>query len=166
VNILLNERIEILNHQRSFINFAQSLANFNESQLREPIDAGKWSVIEIIGHFYAWDEFILHNRLPYFLTENTLPPGPEADDLNKQSALLARQASVQNTIRKCIRIRTELVEKLESLPPENWVVEFKINNSMLTIYQYFKGLMEHDIHHLNQIKQALNILQNKKIKPN
>lgn len=158
MNVLSNKKLEILNHQRSFINFIESLNSLNESQLREPIDAGKWSVIEIIGHFYPWDEFILQKRIPYFLTGGTLPPGPEADDLNKQSALLARQESVQNTISKCIRIRTELVEKLESLPPKNWLVEFKINHSQLTIYQYFKGLVEHDIHHLNQIKQALNIL--------
>ena len=152
---LLKEKLEILNHQTSFINFVQSLAYLDEYVLRQPIREGKWSIIEIIGHFYFWDEFVLQKRLPYLLSGNTFPPGPNANVLNKQAALLARQENIRSTLEKCLHIRTELIEALSAITDENWLIEIKINQTRLTIYEYFKGLMEHDIHHINQIKSAI-----------
>ena len=133
----------------------QRLEYLDEYVLRQPISEGKWSIIEIIAHFYPWDEFVLQNRLPYFFVESTLPPVPNADDLNKQSSLLARHEDVRNTLEKCIRLRKKLMEALNAIPDENWLVEFRTKRSRLTIYTYFKGLMEHDIHHINQIKSAI-----------
>lgn len=150
---LLKAKLEILDHQNNFINFVQELKKFDYNLLREPISAGKWSPIEIIGHFYPWDEFIIKNRIPYILTKRPLPASPNADSLNKKSAHLARHESVQNTLEKCIHIRTDLIETLNTIPEETWLVEFKINQSTLSPYVYLKGLMEHDIHHLNEIKK-------------
>ena len=152
---IVNEKLEILNHQKNFINFVESLQYLDEYVLRQPIREGKWSIIEIIGHFYFWDEFVLQKRLPYILTGNPLPPSPNANVLNKQSSLLARHENVHRTIEKCILIRTTLMEALNAIPDENWFVEFNINQTRLTLYEYLKGLMEHDIHHINQIKSAI-----------
>ena len=152
---ILNEKLEILNHQKNFINFVESLQYLDEYVLRQPISEGKWSIIEIIGHFYFWDEFVLQKRLPFVLTGNPLPPSPNAKVLNKHSSLLARHENVHRTIEKCIRIRTTLMEALNAIPDENWLVEFNINQTRLTLYEYLKGLMEHDIHHINQIKSAI-----------
>ncbi|PAD85243.1 hypothetical protein CHH57_00800 [Niallia circulans] len=48
-------KTEIRNFRASIeiYRFIQKLENFNENLLRKPIGEGKWSVIEIIGHFYA-----------------------------------------------------------------------------------------------------------------
>ncbi|WP_337999466.1 DinB family protein [Solibacillus daqui] len=151
----LKEKSEILAHQRNFLNFIQSLEHINENVLLTPICDGKWSVIEIIGHFYPWDEFVLQNRLPYLLTNSSFPPSPNADDLNLRSAHLARNEPIQHTFEKCIRIRTELVETLNELPEEIWLAELNINQSTLSLYTYLKGLMEHDIHHMKQIQTFL-----------
>jgi hypothetical protein len=152
---ILTEKLEILNHQKNFINFVESLQYLDEYVLRQPIREGKWSIIEIIGHFYFWDEFVLQKRLPFILTGNPLPPSPNANVLNKQSSLLARHEHVHRTIEKCILIRTTLIEALNAIPDENWLVEFNINQTRLTLYEYLKGLMEHDIHHIHQIKSAI-----------
>ena len=151
----LKEQCEILEHQRNFLNFIQTLVKLDEQVLRTPIRDGKWSVIEIIGHFHPWDEFVLQKRLPYLLTNSSLPPSPNADELNLRSAQLIRNESIQHTIEKCIHIRMELIEALNELPEENWLTELKINQSTLSFYSYFKGLMEHDLHHLNQIQSFL-----------
>lgn len=87
----LKEKTEILEHQCNLLNFLQSLNNLNEHTLRTPLRNGKWSVIEIIGHFYPWDEFVLQLRLPYLLTSSSLPPSPNADKLNYHSSQLAKK---------------------------------------------------------------------------
>ncbi|MEK4628596.1 DinB family protein [Solibacillus sp. FSL R7-0682] len=151
------EKHEIITHQTDFINFVQQLKNYNDQELRKPIEEDKWSVIEIIAHFFPWDEFIMQQRLPYFFKETTFPPGPNADEVNYEAALLARSNTIQSTIDKCLLVRRELVQILTTLPEEKWFVEMKINQSPLTIYSYFKGLMKHDLHHIEQIKQSLQI---------
>lgn len=65
------EKHEIITHQTDFINFVQQLKNYNDQELRKPIEEDKWSVIEIIAHFFPWDEFIMQQRLPYFFKETT-----------------------------------------------------------------------------------------------
>ena len=133
-----NEKLEILNHQKSFINFVESLQYLDEYVLRQPISEGKWSIIEIIGHFYFWGEFVLQKRLPYLLTGDPLPPSPNANLQNKQSALLARHENVHRTIEKCILIRMTLLEALNAIPDENWLMEFNINKKRLTLVEYLR----------------------------
>ena len=154
---LLNERSKILEHHQNFIIFIKNLSNFGEQLLRKPIDEGKWSVIEIIGHFYAWDEFVLQYRIPYLFKRADLPKGPNTKDLNIQSALLARTEDIETTLKKCIRIRNELFSQLSKIPNDNWLIELQINQLKLTLYEYLKGLMEHDVHHIKQIKSALRL---------
>ena len=50
-----------------------------------------------------------------------------------------------------------MIETLYSLPDKVWLMEFKINDTSLTLYNYLKGLKEHDIQHLNQITSFLNV---------
>ena len=154
---LLNERSKILEHHQNFIIFIKNLSNFDEQLLRKPIDEGKWSVIEIIGHFYAWDEFVLQSRIPYLFKSTDLPKGPNTKDLNTQSAVLARTEDIEITLKKCILIRNKLLNQISQIPDDDWLIELQINQSKLTLYEYLKGLMEHDVHHIKQIKYALNL---------
>lgn len=154
---MLNEKSKILEHQQSFIVFIKKLGNIDEQLLRKPIDEGKWSSIEIIGHLYAWDEFILHKRIPYFFKGEHLPKGPNPKDLNTQSALLARTEDIEITLEKCLLIRNELFRQLSQIPDENYVTEVNIGQSKLTLYEYLKGLIEHDVHHIKQIEYALKL---------
>ena len=135
----------------------KNLSNLDEQMLRKPIDEGKWTVIEIIAHFYPWDEFVLEHRIPYLFKNEHLPKGPNTKDLNTQSALLARTEDIENTLKKCIRIRKELFSQLSQISDDNWLIELQINQSNLTFYEYLKGLMEHDVHHIKQIKSALKL---------
>lgn len=154
---MLNEKSKILEHHQNFIIFMKNLSSLDEQLLRKPIDEGKWSVIEIIGHFYAWDEFVLQYRMPYLFKNDDLPKGPNTKDLNTQSALLARTEDIEITLKKCICIRNELFSQLSQIPDDNWLIELQINHSKLTLYEYLKGLMEHDVHHIKQIKSALKL---------
>lgn len=153
---LLNEKTEIVAHHQNFITFIHSLKSIDENLLRKPIGEGKWSIIEIVGHFYPWDEFVIHQRIPYLFTGGQLPKGPGIDELNGKSSLHASTEAVENTLEKCIRIRKELLSQLRQIPEEDWLIPIQINQSTLTFYEYLKDLMEHDLHHINQMKSTIN----------
>ena len=152
---LLKEKSEIVAHHQNFIFFIERLKSADEHLLRKPIGEGKWSVIEIVGHFYPWDEFILQHRIPYLISGKCLPKGPSVDELNARSSKFARTETVENTLRNCILIREKLLSQLNQIPEQDWLIQFRINETSLTLYEYLKGLMEHDIHHLNQIKSTI-----------
>lgn len=152
---LLKEKSEILAHHQNFITFIHSLKSFDENLLRKPIEDGKWSVIEIVGHFCPWDEFVLQHRIPYLLKGKRLPKGPSVDDLNTHSSLLARNEAVENTLEKCIGIREDLLSQLDQISDLNWMSELQINDANIAFYEYLKGLMKHDLHHIDQIKSTI-----------
>lgn len=152
---LLKEKSEIVAHHQNFITFIHSLKSIDENLLRKPIGEGKWSIIEIVGHFYPWDEFVLQQRIPYLFSDEHLPKAPGIDELNNQSSLQSRIEDVENTLEKCIHIRQELLSQIKQIPEDDWLVPIQINQTTLTFYEYLKGLMEHDIHHINQMKSTI-----------
>ena len=152
---MLKEKSEIVAHYQNFITFIHSLKFIDENLLRKPIGEGKWSIIEIVGHFYPWDEFVLQQRIPFLFTGEHLPKAPNVDELNDQSSLHARTVAVENTLERCVHVRQELLSQLKQVPEDDWLIPIQINQSTLTFYEYLKGLMEHDIHHLNQMKSSI-----------
>ncbi|MEK4130311.1 DinB family protein [Solibacillus sp. FSL W8-0474] len=152
---LLREKFEIIEHHQNFLLFLKSMKTFDERLLRKPIGERKWSIIEIVGHFYPWDEFVLQHRIPYILAGKSLPKAPSAEDVNILSSFIARTETIEKTFEKCIRIREDLLNQLDQIPEEQWLIKLQIEDSTLTLYEYLKGLMEHDIHHINEIKFTL-----------
>ncbi|MFA1822935.1 DinB family protein [Virgibacillus oceani] len=84
-----------------------SLNNLSENQWRSKIGKGKWTVAEVIGHLTPWDEFVLHNRIPYLFTDDMLPKGPAAGNVNVKSASGAREQEKKVTIDDFILVRSD-----------------------------------------------------------
>lgn len=152
---MLREKSEIIGHHQNFLLLLQRMKTLDESLLRKPIGERKWSIIEIVGHFYPWDEFVLQHRIPYILAGKSLPKAPSAEDVNIHSSFIARTETIGKTFEKCIRIREDLLNQLDQIPEEQWLIKLQIEDSTLTLYEYLKGLMEHDIHHINELKFTL-----------
>ncbi|GAA0343678.1 hypothetical protein GCM10008967_37660 [Bacillus carboniphilus] len=110
---------------------------------------------EIIGHFAPWDEFVLHKRLPYIFTEHTLPKGPDAESTNEKSATISREQDKQVTIDHFVSLRKALYKAIDEIPDDRWEGEFSIGKTTLSLYEYFKGLAQHDLHHFEQIENSL-----------
>lgn len=60
--------------------------------------------------------------------------------------------SLRNTF---VEVRGKLVNEMNNISSEQWLEEFEIGQTQLTVYTYFKGMMDHDIHHFNQIFMKL-----------
>lgn len=152
---MLNEKSEIVAHNQNFITFIHSLKSVDENLLRKPIGEGKWTIIEVVGHFFPWDEFVLQQRIPYLFSGKHLSKAPDIDELNDQSSLQARTEDVENTLEKCIDVRQDLLSQIKQIPENDWLIPIQIGQSILTFYEYLKGLTEHDLHHINRIKKVL-----------
>ncbi|WP_026690418.1 DinB family protein [Alteribacter aurantiacus] len=148
---------EIIEHYKQSIEFVKSLNELSENEWRTPIGKGKWTIAEIIGHFRPWDEFVIQQRIPYLFSEEELPKGPEAKEINNRAAFKTREEVQMITIIKFISTRVVLCKAIEELSDENWERNFTIGKTSLSLYEYFKGLIEHDNHHFNQIKTTLNL---------
>jgi len=144
----MNNLGEIIEHHKQFLNFVHELSKLNEHVLRQPMQEGKWSIIEIIGHFQPWDQFIIKQRLPFIFTNEEIPPSPKVEEVNATAASGARNNPINVTLEHFITTRTQLLDLLSSLPED---VLYKQN-----FYDYIKGLMSHDLHHKRVVEVFLN----------
>jgi DinB superfamily len=146
---------EALEHLLNSIEFVRQLGSLTENEWRTPIEEGKWTIAEIVGHFLPWDEFILEFRLPYIFSDAELTKGPDAEKTNSESASISRKETKQETIHKFISIRKEIYEQLLDVPDDCWEKKILIGKSEMYFHDYLKGLADHDRHHFEQIKNTL-----------
>ncbi|MBA4495330.1 DinB family protein [Paenactinomyces guangxiensis] len=149
---------EILQHQLNSIEYVKSLNTLSEKEWRAQIHEGKWTVAEIIGHFIPWDEFVLHKRLPYLFSEHELPKCPDSEKTNEKSASISREQNKRVTIDNFVSTRKALYKAIDEIPNDRWEVKFSIGKTTLSLYEYFKGLAQHDLHHFEQIKNTIRLL--------
>jgi uncharacterized damage-inducible protein DinB len=147
---------ELLNHHKNVINIIDSLNQLTDDEWTSPIELGKWSIAEIVSHFIPWDEFIIESRLPFFRSNQSLPPAPNVEDLNKASSKKAKITSKEDTIKYFIETRSQLKNQIESLTENECGIEIVMGTKKITIIDYLSGMVEHDQHHIKQIKNYMN----------
>ncbi|WP_066295575.1 DinB family protein [Bacillus sp. FJAT-29937] len=146
---------QICSHYETTIDRVKKYYSLSEDKWRMPIEEGKWTIAEVIGHLIPWDEFILKQRIPYFFQDNQLPKGPDAEIVNNQAAAKSRERSKEETINKFISVREDLIGALKNFEDSLWEQEFTIGDSKLSLYSYFSGMAKHDIHHFEQIERIV-----------
>ena len=152
----INSREEILAHHKQFFNFVHELSKLDEHVLRQPMQESKWSIIEVIGHFQPWDQFVIEKRLPYIFKNEEIPASPKVEEVNANAALRARNNPIHVTIEHFMTTRTQLIDLLSDLPKEVWNSQIHINQKAISFTEYMKGLMEHDLHHKRVVNKFLN----------
>lgn len=153
----LNEKkINIINHYEETIEWVNCLRELSEDSWGTPIEEGKWTIAEVIGHLIPWDEFVLNQRIPYLIDSVELPKSPKVELVNQQAAELSRSRSKDDTINQFIKIRKCLVAGLRDMPDDDlWEQDLFIGGKSISLRHYFAGLMEHDNHHFRQINRLL-----------
>ncbi|TKI22274.1 DinB family protein [Bacillus pumilus] len=146
----------VIKHYEHTLEWVLSLADVTDEEWRRAIADGKWSIAEIIAHFVPWDEFIFHDRLKEFWNDRALCKAPDVHEMNQQSAERARKEERSETIGRFIAVRTKLLQEMKKIEASRWTTPFLIGQTELTLSSYFPGLIKHDIHHMEQVKQALS----------
>ncbi|MEN2767458.1 DinB family protein [Ornithinibacillus xuwenensis] len=152
-----SEKKSILEHYQKSIEWVNNLSNLSEKQWRMPIATNKWTVAEVIGHLIPWDEFILMNRIPYFFEATNLPKSPEVEAINQKASVDSKEREKEETITIFTHFRREIISALEKFEDAKWTKEIVMNQSTFSLYHYFSGLVEHDIHHFQQIHHAIGV---------
>lgn len=155
-NHLTLNKETVIDHYEHTLEWVQSLAEVTDEEWRHAIADGKWSIAEIIAHFVPWDEFILHDRLKEFWSDRALCKAPDVHEMNRQSAERARHEERSETIGRFIAVRTKLLQEMKKIEASRWTTPFLIGQTELTLSSYFQGLIKHDLHHMEQVKQALS----------
>lgn len=154
---MYDHKHQIISHYERSIVFVESLADITEEQWRTPIEPGKWSVAEIIGHLTPWDAFVLNQRLPFLFTKESLPKGPDVEEMNTNAARNSRAQSKEETIADFIHQRRQLIDALYQIVDQQWQQPFTIGASELTLHRYFASLVDHDLHHFSQVREFLRM---------
>jgi uncharacterized damage-inducible protein DinB len=152
---MYGSRENILLHHQDVIRWAQSLHSLPKEEWHRPIEEGKWSIAEIVGHFIPWDDFVVNMRLPFLGTGEPLPKAPDPQRLNEESASMARTSEQSDVIQRFIHSRTQLIDNLEEIPPESWKQTFKPGNKEITLAGYLEELAAHDLHHKREVDRFL-----------
>jgi uncharacterized damage-inducible protein DinB len=145
----------ILSHYEHSIQWVKELEQLPEKQWRTPIKEGKWTIAEVIGHLIPWDEFIVNDRVPYFFKDIEFPKGPDDQAVNDQAASESRIRTKEETIERFAATRQTLLTALQEMDDALWSKELIIGKSKLTLPTYFQGMVEHDNHHFEQIKEII-----------
>ncbi|MET3202690.1 hypothetical protein CN962_27175 [Bacillus cereus] len=146
---------QIISHYEKSIDWVKSLTNLSEEKWRVQIDKNKWTIAEVIGYLIPWDEFVLHHRIPYLLKGTQLPKSPNTDLINHQSSIDSKNRTKGETINRFIVVRKELINTINDLTDDLWTQDFILGKNKISLYSYFLGLVEHDIHHYRQIQKLL-----------
>lgn len=156
MTFLHQNKEEILMHLENSVEWVKNLDDLTEEQWQTPIAKGKWTIAEVIGHFPAWDQFIIEERLPYLFRKKPLPKGPDVDELNHQSSLESKTKSKEQIISKFVSTRRSLIIAINNLDDVLWEKQLGIGQTTLTLTDYLKGSIEHDEHHFKQIQNVLD----------
>lgn len=131
------------------------VTQYPEETLTEQLSDGKWSVREIIGHLLYWDKFNLEKMIPSMSHGAVLRSFPNHDLHNEEAVTyLQNYKSVRDILDDFVKIRKQFVNELQKLDKN---MEFEIENepNTFTIETFAEIFLEHDMHHLNQIKEKL-----------
>ena len=149
---------ELLNEFESLATWAEGLHAQEDHLWLAPIAAGKWSTAEIIGHLIAWDRFVLEERLPQMKPGAALAGGNiSTEEINGRAAAYARtEVSKAQLIAECQHVRKQLTACLAALTDDEFYGVFTINGKERNLAQYIKGLIDHDVHHRQQIEAFIH----------
>ncbi|KMN45661.1 DinB family protein [Bacillus sp. LK2] len=152
---MYEKKKKIINHYEQSIDWVRSLKHLSEEKWRMQIDKDKWTIAEVIGHLIPWDEFVLNQRIPYLFQGTQLPKSPNVNLVNYQASIDSKSKTKGELINQFIMVRKKLINTINDLTDELWTQNLILGKNKVSLYSYFLGLIEHDLHHYKQIQRFL-----------
>jgi len=138
----------------STIGAVSELKKVEEQTLNTPIKEDAWSIREIIGHMYYWDDYNLHNMVSQMQQGANLPAFPDHDTQNEKAIQSLEGKTVDEIIDLFMERREQLLEKIRTVDKND---RFTIGSGKrkFSTESFLKIFTKHDEHHLKQIKDFL-----------
>lgn len=130
------------------------LEHHSPDALMQPARDGGWGVVEILPHLRDWEEIYLERVTAIVGQER--PHLPAYDDELWAIERDYRGQDPKRTFEHFRRLRGELIEKLEGLPPDAWHRRAVHDiHGEITLQWLLDRVCDHDREHLDQIRDAL-----------
>lgn len=146
---------EIRNHYITFSEWLKSLKKIDNDQWIKPLSEGKWTVGAVISHLLYWDKYSLNERFPLFKEGAILERFPDFQKVNDQAEEYSKMVPKDQLLDELLQIRDEYISMIDKMKEEDLEISFQIGDHRLTIEDYFKDFVGHDIHHKDQVIHAL-----------
>ncbi|MGE8203512.1 DinB family protein [Heyndrickxia sp. NPDC080065] len=144
----------LVNQLTKWIDYLEEIQGVPHEEFFQPIAEGKWSKAAIITHIMFWDRFFFEERLPSMLDGGVLSgiDANQVEEMNKEAEAYAHSGvTLSEIIDAAILQRKQIVEQLQE---QDLSKSFTIKDNQYTLESYVKGEVEHDIHHLKQLKKG------------
>ncbi|MGO0062230.1 DinB family protein [Brevibacillus fluminis] len=148
---------EILQRYETSIAWANAARQITEEQWLSPMKDGKWSIAETVSHLIAWDRFILDVRLPHIAPGKQLASAPvDVETMNGDAARYARSGVTRDELLdQWVDVRSRLLDKLRTHSEESFAAPYYIGDREMTLARYIEGMIDHDLHHREQMDAFL-----------
>jgi hypothetical protein len=148
------DKQRIIEEKIKFLEWVLTLQLVPERFWVIPFKKGSWGPAEVIAHFSFWDKFVIENRLRPVLYNEEMPSIPvDVQQVNNQAAAYAKKKSPIEIIQNFKENRLLLVSLLEDMADEIFLQP--VGGKDILWKQYFKGLIEHDEKHRQQMEEHL-----------
>lgn len=143
---------EIREHYVNFQEWLQSLNEVDDKVWFAPIAEGKWSSAAIISHLLFWDRHSFNERFSAFQQDEQLEKFPNFQEVNNAAKDYAHSGvSKEELIQQIVNEREQYFQFIEKFGNDGLDISFTIGDHLLTVREYFKDFIDHDLHHQKQI---------------
>jgi len=137
---------------KAWIDYLNSMEEKDHDSFFQPYKEGKWSKAAIISHMMFWDRFFYEERLPHMLKGDNLVAitAEQVEEMNKKAEEYAHSGiSLQEIIEEALKYRKMIIDELQD---KDLSKTFTIKERKISLQEYVDGELEHDQHHLKQLK--------------
>jgi hypothetical protein len=153
---------DLRRHYENFQEWLQSLNEVDDTVWFAPIAEGKWSTAAIISHLLFWDRYSFNERFPAFQQDAKLDSFPDFQEVNNAAKEFAHSGvSKEQLIQEIVNGRDQYFQFIEKFGNEGLNTSFSIGDHSLTVSEYFKDFIDHDLHHQKQIMESVKIKSKK-----
>jgi uncharacterized damage-inducible protein DinB len=135
---------------RSDANF-KLLSSLSQDQVTYRYAPGKWSIKQIIGHMTDHERIMTYRALRFSRKDTTPLSGYDQDVLVDNSRF--NELDVKDLLKDFKNVRQATLSLMDSFSKEQWVLTGKAWKYTLTVEEFLKATIGHEMHHMNVLRE-------------
>lgn len=129
----------------------QLFKSLTEEQASYRYAPGKWSIKQIIGHITDHERIMIYRTLRFSRKDETPLPGYDQNSYVENSRF--NEQPVSQLINDFENVRKATISFIESLSPEQLLLTGTAWKYELTVEEFLKATIGHEVHHMQIIQQ-------------
>lgn len=114
----------VLEEKLYLIEWCQTLQRVPDDIWFQALREGSWAIADVISHFIVWDVFLIKDRIPYFISGQSVPNVPiDVEEMNKGAIKYARSGiSKEELLNQFSVTRKQLVDGIGRIPTQYFIM--------------------------------------------